>query len=254
MQLFTSKYQDSNFNRMFAIFPRDSDDVQIIKESKDTIFAISGHLIQQVCMATSSEQNNNNTSSYALWQTMVDKDFGLNALHLASGQGHEQSVRKLIEWGNSVNEPTNEGRTALCISSHAGFHGVVLILLKSKADANQGCNNGWTSLMSSSLQGHLDVTKLLLQYDVNVNARTCCGYTALMIASENCRLEIMDLLHERGAHTGAKTKSPLGQMQSKKIVKTNDGSNILPRFNLENDLNYCVMNVNIDKVKNLQIN
>ncbi|XP_055901340.1 ankyrin repeat and KH domain-containing protein 1-like isoform X3 [Biomphalaria glabrata] len=184
-------------------------------------------------MATSSEQNNNNTSSYALWQTMVDKDFGLNALHLASGQGHEQSVRKLIEWGNSVNEPTNEGRTALCISSHAGFHGVVLILLKSKANANQGCNNGWTSLMSSSLQGHLDVTKLLLQYDVNVNASTCCGYTALMIASENCRLEIMDLLHERGAHTGTKTKSPLGQMQSKEIVKTNHGSNILPRFNLK---------------------
>lgn len=61
---------------------------------------------------------------------------GLNALHLASKEGHAEVVRELIERGAKPNTATKKGNTALHIASLAGQFEVVKLLLEAGAEVN----------------------------------------------------------------------------------------------------------------------
>ncbi|CAH8286668.1 unnamed protein product, partial [Schistosoma turkestanicum] len=61
---------------------------------------------------------------------------GLNALHLASKEGHADVVRVLIERGARPNTATKKGNTALHIASLAGQFEVVKLLLEAGAEVN----------------------------------------------------------------------------------------------------------------------
>ncbi|VDP06875.1 unnamed protein product [Schistosoma margrebowiei] len=60
----------------------------------------------------------------------------MNALHLASKEGHAEVVRELIERGAKPNTATKKGNTALHIASLAGQFEVVKLLLDAGAEVN----------------------------------------------------------------------------------------------------------------------
>ncbi|OON17423.1 ankyrin repeat protein [Opisthorchis viverrini] len=71
---------------------------------------------------------------------------GLNALHLASKEGHVEVVRELLSRGADPNRATKKGNTALHIASLAGQFEVVKMLLDAGASVNTQAQ--WTMMMS----------------------------------------------------------------------------------------------------------
>ena len=61
---------------------------------------------------------------------------GLNALHLASKEGHVEVVQELLRRGAGVNFTTKKGNTALHIASLAGQKHAVEVLLANGASVN----------------------------------------------------------------------------------------------------------------------
>ena len=61
---------------------------------------------------------------------------GLNALHLASKEGHLEVVQELLRRGAGVNFTTKKGNTALHIASLAGQKHAVEVLLANGASVN----------------------------------------------------------------------------------------------------------------------
>lgn len=71
---------------------------------------------------------------------------GLNALHLASKEGHVHVVKELLEKNANVNAATKKGNTALHIASLAGQLEVVELLVKFGANVDCRSQNGFTPL------------------------------------------------------------------------------------------------------------
>lgn len=61
---------------------------------------------------------------------------GLNALHLASKDGHVTVVQELLTRGAIVDAATKKGNTALHIASLAGQEEVVKLLIEHGASVN----------------------------------------------------------------------------------------------------------------------
>lgn len=71
---------------------------------------------------------------------------GLNALHLASKEGHVHVVKELLEKNANVNAATKKGNTALHIASLAGQLDVVKLLAQFGANVDCRSQNGFTPL------------------------------------------------------------------------------------------------------------
>ncbi len=71
---------------------------------------------------------------------------GLNALHLASKEGHVNVVHELLERNAFVDAATKKGNTALHIASLAGQQAVVELLVKYGANVDCRSQNGFTPL------------------------------------------------------------------------------------------------------------
>lgn len=70
----------------------------------------------------------------------------MNALHLASKEGHNEVVRELIKRGADVDAATRKGNSALHIASLAGQDIIVTILVENGANVNAQSLNGFTPL------------------------------------------------------------------------------------------------------------
>ena len=78
---------------------------------------------------------------------------GLNALHLASKEGHKSIVTELLARGAKIDSATKKGNTALHIASLAGQNEVVKILVTHSASVNVQSQNGFTPLyMAAQVQ------------------------------------------------------------------------------------------------------
>ena len=121
------------------------------------------------------------------------------ALLNASGRGHLDVVRLLLENGADVNAADISGNTALMRASENGHTDVVRLLLEKGVDVNAVYNHGETALMRASAWGHLDAVRLLLEKGADVNAVNDYGETALMLASREGHLDVVKLLETYGA-------------------------------------------------------
>lgn len=77
---------------------------------------------------------------------------GLNALHLASKEGHIEIVRELLTRGADGNRATKKGNTALHIASLAGQSEVVKMLLEAGAQVNVQAQVGLLEIESIGVE------------------------------------------------------------------------------------------------------
>ena len=122
------------------------------------------------------------------------------ALILASGSGHTEVVRLLLDRNTLIDAVDFNGWTALISASSYGHVEVVSLLIEKGAQVNfQSSDRSGTALIAASEEGQLSVVKLLLQKGADVNIYAKEGVTALMKATKHGHIDIVMLLLDKGA-------------------------------------------------------
>eukprot|EP00731_Ephydatia_muelleri_P000664 Em0001g664a len=103
----------------------------------------------------------------------------------ASGEGHWECVKELLEKGAQANVQNKNGETALILASWMGHMECAKMLLEEDAQVNVQDVCGRTALMLASWMGHLECVKKLLENDAQVNILDVDGDTALHKAAED---------------------------------------------------------------------
>ncbi|XP_067858696.1 ankyrin-3 isoform X1 [Heptranchias perlo] len=139
---------------------------------------------------------------------------GLNALHLASKEGHVGVVSELIQLGANVDAATKKGNTALHIASLAGQAEVVHVLVTNGANINAQSQNGFTPLYMAAQENHLEVVKFLLDNGASQSIATEDGFTPLAVALQQGHDQVVSLLLEND--TKGKVRLPALHIAARK--------------------------------------
>lgn len=132
----------------------------------------------------------------------------ITALHLASAQGHDEFVRKLIKSGAEINLQACDGSTALDTAVNLGKLSTVKILLEEKADVSLKNNLEYTLVHFAVASKQIDVLRLVLEEKIDVNAVDKNNVTAVMLSAITDFPEAIDLLaREYKADVNIKGKS-----------------------------------------------
>ncbi|XP_058476381.1 ankyrin-3-like isoform X33 [Solea solea] len=140
---------------------------------------------------------------------------GLNALHLASKEGHVEVVAELIKHGANVDATTKQkGNTALHIASLAGQTDVVKQLVTHGGNVNAQSQNGFTPLYMAAQENHLDVVQFLLDNGSSQSIATEDGFTPLAVALQQGHDQVVSLLLEND--TKGKVRLPALHIAARK--------------------------------------
>ena len=131
--------------------------------------------------------------------TQQEKDTAL----LNVCKSHEENigeVQRLIGLGANINAVTPSGRTPLMFATGYGHINIVRFLLENGANVNaKDTFKGWTVLMFSTIltNEEFEIAKLLIENGADVNESTnYSGETVLIIACKRCHFNIVRLLIE----------------------------------------------------------
>lgn len=138
----------------------------------------------------------------------------MNALHLASKDGHVTVVSELLSRGALVDAATKKGNTALHIASLAGQEEVVKLLIQHSASVNVQSQNGFTPLYMAAQENHDSVVKLLLANGANQSLATEDGFTPLAVAMQQGHDKVVAVLLE--SDTRGKVRLPALHIAAKK--------------------------------------
>ncbi|XP_074025695.1 uncharacterized protein isoform X3 [Leptinotarsa decemlineata] len=139
---------------------------------------------------------------------------GLNALHLASKDGHIEIVRELLKRGAIVDSATKKGNTSLHIASLAGQEEVVRILIQHGATLNVQSQNGFTPLYMAAQENHDGCVRYLLSKGANQALATEDGFTPLAVAMQQGHDKVVAVLLEND--TRGKVRLPALHIAAKK--------------------------------------
>ncbi|XP_034426417.1 ankyrin-3-like isoform X6 [Hippoglossus hippoglossus] len=140
---------------------------------------------------------------------------GLNALHLASKEGHVEVVAELIKQGANVDAATKQkGNTALHIASLAGQTDVVKELVTHGANVNAQSQNGFTPLYMAAQENHMVVVQYLLDHGSSQSIATEDGFTPLAVALQQGHDQVVSLLLEND--TKGKVRLPALHIAARK--------------------------------------
>uniref|UniRef100_A0A3B3XRX4 Ankyrin 3a n=1 Tax=Poecilia mexicana TaxID=48701 RepID=A0A3B3XRX4_9TELE len=139
---------------------------------------------------------------------------GLNALHLASKEGHVEVVAELLKLGATVDAATKKGNTALHIASLAGQAEVVKELVTNGANVNAQSQNGFTPLYMAAQENHLEVVRFLLENNASQSIATEDGFTPLAVALQQGHDQVVSLLLEND--TKGKVRLPALHIAARK--------------------------------------
>ena len=134
----------------------------------------------------------------------VDPD-GKTALHFACQSGSVRAAEILIKAGANVDVQTSKIDTnPLHIASGNGHLEIVKHLLEQGANIEGGEGSSWTPLQWASQNGQLQIVEHLLDKAANIEGGKGSSSTPLQLASENGHLDIVEHLLEKGANIEAK--------------------------------------------------
>lgn len=115
------------------------------------------------------------------------------------------TLHRLVNSGGvDVNQPLEDGKTALMVAAKHGEGDLVLALLAQGAEVNAVNENGGTALMFAAIKADMETVQALVAHDAEVNIRGNFGWTAIMVAAAKGHHEMIRLLLERGADVNAR--------------------------------------------------
>ncbi|XP_076856887.1 protein TANC2 isoform X12 [Brachyhypopomus gauderio] len=123
--------------------------------------------------------------------------------------GYSDMVNLLLEFGASVDSPSESGMTPLAYAAAAGHLGIVIALYRKKAKVDHLDRNGQCALVHAALRGHLEVVKFLLQSDWGASLR-------------QAQLQTPSPTQPQGSPDQSQTPSP--QQPESEIQSPQDGS------------------------------
>jgi ankyrin repeat protein len=87
----------------------------------------------------------------------------------ATGNGHFEIVKLLLDAGADPDIPDERGRTPLMIASKKGYDQIIKLLIKKGANLETQDSKGWTPLIHASHRGQVEIVKLLLTAGADIN-------------------------------------------------------------------------------------
>lgn len=142
-------------------------------------------------------------------------------------------AQTLLDAGVSINQPDNNGNTALMIAAQNGHSNLIKLLLENGADVLQRNNDGNDALMSAVRNGHFHCAKLLIDSGANVLNTTKYGHNNLHYAAYFGYLNLIRLLA---------TKIDINSQSCHSLLEDNNGFTAL---------HYAVQNKQIEAVNTL---
>ncbi|MCL5277841.1 MAG: ankyrin repeat domain-containing protein [Deltaproteobacteria bacterium] len=139
---------------------------------------------------------------------MVDEEGKMPELIQAIYENNIERVSSLIAMGEDVNA-VNYFKTALGVASGEGHTDIVKLLIEHGANEEHHYRSGYTALMMASKKGYTEIIKLLLKHTADIteiNFKIGIGsyeYTAVRLAEIEGYQDIVDLLKKAGAKTDA---------------------------------------------------
>jgi len=119
-----------------------------------------------------------------------DVDDESTPLHLASGEGHVEVARFLIEQRASVTVQDKDGLTPLHWASRQGRVEITCLLIEYGADVGIQDKAGLTPLHWASRQGRADIARILVGCGADVKLEDKVGLTPLHWASRQGRVDL----------------------------------------------------------------
>lgn len=154
--------------------------------------------LDEAAAALTRMRSQNNGMPSSAGQTTADS--GARSLAEACLEGDVSAVRKLLEEGWSVHEPTDEGESLLSLACSAGYYELAQVLLAMNASVDdRGSKGDCTPLMEASSGGYIDIVKLLLDHTADVNSQSQAGNTALIYACCGGYEDVVAVLLNHGA-------------------------------------------------------
>jgi ankyrin repeat protein len=128
-----------------------------------------------------------------------DED-GTTPLYHAAVNGHIASTKWLLEHGAHVDLQGGHYNTAVHAASYGGGLAIVELLLKHNADVNLLGGDYNTALQAASYRGDLAIVELLLKHNADVNLQGGLYNIALQAASFRGHLVVVELLLKHNAN------------------------------------------------------
>ncbi|KAL1877363.1 hypothetical protein VTK73DRAFT_8658 [Phialemonium thermophilum] len=119
------------------------------------------------------------------------------------------------------------GLTALCRASGLGHRELVRFLLDRGATADRVDNAGHAALHHAAWKGHGEVVELLASRGATVDSRDAEGKTALVIAARTGALDMLRVLLQHGASTDIGNTDGMNALHFAASYKFNDGLRLL---------------------------
>ncbi|XP_030843255.1 ankyrin repeat domain-containing protein 50-like [Strongylocentrotus purpuratus] len=138
---------------------------------------------------------------------------GKTALHIASENGHLQTVKCLTNLGAKLNVVDANLQTSVHLCSQNGHLHVVELLVNEGADIDVGEKDGFTALHIASFNGHVDIVKYLVSKGADLGRLANDYWTPLHLALDGGHLDIAEYLLTEGANINTSGKGHLEVVQ-----------------------------------------
>lgn len=139
-------------------------------------------------------------------------------LVIASGLGHREAVRALLDAGADLNEIDNQGNFPLMAAAIAGRAEVISLLADKGANMRLASPKGDTPLICAAREGSVAVMQTLIARGAPINVQAGGGGTALSEACAGGKVEAVRVLLDQGADPGVFVPTGLAAAQAKSIA------------------------------------
>ncbi|XP_066247456.1 ankyrin repeat domain-containing protein 29-like [Euwallacea similis] len=125
---------------------------------------------------------------------------GQTPLHIATAEGHIETVKTLLLRNADVNVSDGYGLTPLHLACTYGYKDIAITLIECGANLEVDTKNFRTPLYIACSRNHSEVVETLLQYGAKVDPLPPNFLTALHGAADNGALEAVQILIKFGAN------------------------------------------------------